>query len=307
VPCDVQILTPADPWYVAAVHLALDAAPPADPGSPDPRVAQLLEPARGDEPSLDLVTAGIDGGRLVAAAAAMASPGRAALVMRSRKGPQEVVAAVLRTQARAAWRRGLRLLEILVVPGTPTDQTVLHAAGYRLLTTLIYLRGRADGARQHPATTELEWRSYTPETASLFECAVERSYKQSLDCPELSRLRTVKDALAGHRATGTFDPSLWWVALLGGEPVGVILLSRLALPRGLELVYMGTAPEARGRGIGDALLKQGFQCAARAGVKTVALAVDTRNIHARRLYERWGFIEVGVRDAWIASPPESER
>ena len=25
-----------------------------------------------------------------------------------------------------------------------------------------------------------------------------------------------------------------------------------------------------------------------------------------RLYERWGFVEVGVRDAWIASPPGIE-
>lgn len=304
VPCDVQLLTPTDSLYVGAVHLALDALPPTDPDHPDPKVARLLEPTPSDEPKLDLVAAGIDRGRLVTATVALVSPGRAALVNVSRRGPQDVIAAVLQAQARAAWRQGLRLLEILVVPGTPADQAVFQAADYRPLTTLVYLRGRADAAPRRPTSTELEWRSYTPETAPLFERAVERSYEQSLDCPELSELRTVQDALVGHRATGTFDPSLWWVALLDGEPVGVILLSRLVSQTGLELVYMGTAPAARGRGVGDALLERGFHCASGAAVTTVALAVDARNTHARRLYERWGFAEVGVRDAWIASPPE---
>jgi len=225
--------------------------------------------------------------------------------MLSRRGPQDVIAAVLRAQARAAWRLGLQLLEILVVPGTPTDETTFQAADYRLLTTLIYLRGHADAAPRCPINTELEWRSYTPEAARLFERAVERSYEQSLDCPELSELRTVRDALAGHRATGTFDPSLWWVTLLAGEPIGVILLSKIGAQAGLELVYMGTAPTARGLGVGDALLERGFHCAARTGVKIVTLAVDARNSHARRLYERWGFAEVGVRAAWIASAVES--
>ena len=50
------------------------------------------------------------------------------------------------------------------------------------------------------------------ERAGIFERAIERSYEQSLDCPELSELRTVQDALAGHRAAGTFDASLWWVS-----------------------------------------------------------------------------------------------
>ncbi len=305
VPCDVQLLTPADSLYLAAVHMALDAPPPTDPDNPDPKVARLLDPTPGDEPKLDLVAAGIDRGRLVTATVALVSPGRAALVSVSRCGPQDVIAATLQTQARAAWQQGLRLLEILVVPGTPADQAVLQAADYRPLTTLVYLRGRADAVPRRPTTNELEWRSYTPQTAGIFERAIERSYEQSLDCPELSELRTVQDALAGHRAAGTFDSSLWWVAILNGEPVGVILLSRLPSQTGLELVYMGTAPAARGRGVGDALLERGFHCAAAAGATRVALAVDARNTHARRLYKRWGFAEVGVRDAWIASPSES--
>jgi len=302
-----KLLTPGDAAYLAAVHAAMDIDPPTDPAIPAAQVALMLEPGTPEGPRLGLVTACLDGATPTAAAVALVSAGRAALVMIGSSGGADRIAAVLRTQAAAAWSQGLKLLEILVVPGSSTRTVAFKRAGYRRLTTLIYLRGRADTAPGHPANPDLEWHSFSSQTEPWFERAIERSYEQSLDCPELSSLRSVSEALAGHRAAGVFDPALWWLGLLDGEPAGVILLSRMQSDTGLELVYMGTSPHARGRGVGDALLERGFHCARQRGVTTVALAVDARNTHARRLYGRWGFTEVGVRDAWIASPPDSER
>jgi len=196
----------------------------------------------------------------------------------------------------------VKLLEALVLPGDNDAATCLNAAGYRRLTELLYLRARP---RVEPAprpSVDIEWRCFTSDRIGLFERALERSYEQSHDCPELSSLRSAADALAGHRAAGAFDPSLWWVALREEEPVGVILLARLAGMSGLELVYMGTSVGARGVGVGDALLHRCFTCALSRGARAVTLAVDSRNLPARRLYERWGFFEVGVRTAWITSP-----
>jgi len=188
------------------------------------------------------------------------------------------------------------------MPGDSDAAGSLLGAGYRRLTSLIYLRARPRRPACRSVASGLAWVSFTPERASLFERALALSYEQSHDCPELSALRTPADALAGHRASGVFDPSLWWVALRDGDPVGVILLARLAGARGLELVYMGASVGARGIGVGDALLERGFECALDQGVTSVTLAVDRRNGPARRLYERWGFVEVGVREAWITSP-----
>lgn len=68
---------------------------------------------------------------------------------------------------------------------------------------------------------------------------------------------------------------------------------------------MGVAQAARGTGVADALLQWAVEAVARAGDVYVALAVDAKNTAARRLYERWDFVETGARDAWIAISPHA--
>jgi ribosomal protein S18 acetylase RimI-like enzyme len=62
---------------------------------------------------------------------------------------------------------------------------------------------------------------------------------------------------------------------------------------------IGVVPEARGRGIGSALLDALLALAREQGFRALSLAVDRQN-PARRLYERKGF-----RDAGISDPTDS--
>jgi GNAT superfamily N-acetyltransferase len=62
---------------------------------------------------------------------------------------------------------------------------------------------------------------------------------------------------------------------------------------------IGVAAEARGRGVGSALLDALLTLARERGYRAVSLSVDRRN-PARRLYERKGF-----RDAGISDPTDS--
>jgi ribosomal protein S18 acetylase RimI-like enzyme len=62
---------------------------------------------------------------------------------------------------------------------------------------------------------------------------------------------------------------------------------------------IGVAAEARGRGVGSALLDALLTLARERGYRAVSLSVDRRN-PARRLYERKGF-----RDAGISDPSDS--
>jgi ribosomal protein S18 acetylase RimI-like enzyme len=61
-------------------------------------------------------------------------------------------------------------------------------------------------------------------------------------------------------------------------------------------------PDARGRGIGRALLAELVAPARKAGLEHVSLEVLVRNPEARRLYERLGFIPV---DTFMVAPLES--
>ncbi len=289
-----------------------------------PQVASPLADVRRPADSIDLLLGTYQRGELVSACLAVESPGAAALVIMpadldtDAKYRANVMA--LKALQTVAWRRRIALLEVLVAPGSHVLGRALHEAGFRYLTSLRYLKRQGTrntgfkpvGGTQvsnrrvgHRFETgaDLEWLSYTPDRELLFQEAVERTYVQSMDCPELTGLRRTAEVLAGHRATGVFDPALWRVARRGGEPVGVMLLNQIPSEAALEVVYMGVAQVARGTGVADALLQWAVEAAAKVAAATLALAVDERNTPAHRMYQRWGFVEIGARDAWIASSP----
>ena len=202
-----------------------------------------------------------------------------------------------------AFDHGCRFVELLLPPAHQPASSM--AAGGRAihLTTLLYLR--RSGTTIEPITScaiPLTWHPYSQCKHELFLAALERSYAQSMDCHELATLRTAEETLAGHRAAGPFDPGLWWVVLCDNEPVGVLLLCEIPRERGLELVYVGVAQAARGTGVADVMIDRAMGLARDRGAKFVALAVDARNIPARRLYARRRFVEIGAKEVWIALP-----
>lgn len=57
---------------------------------------------------------------------------------------------------------------------------------------------------------------------------------------------------------------------------------------------MAILSEFRGKGIGTALLNQLLEEAKKKGIKKLSLSVDPKNRAAVHLYQRFGFIEVGI-------------
>jgi GNAT superfamily N-acetyltransferase len=85
---------------------------------------------------------------------------------------------------------------------------------------------------------------------------------------------------AGIPQAGASEPA----GLIGGYPETADIV---------ELVSMYVRPEARGRGVGEALVATVFGWAQERGAKTVHLWVTESNDHARALYERCGFEPTG--------------
>ncbi|MFQ5590677.1 MAG: GNAT family N-acetyltransferase [Phycisphaerae bacterium] len=270
-------------------------------------MADLLAHAERCGCPLDLVFGVYRGGQLVDATAVVESPGGAGLVLVPTQPGGEsrarAVSVALDAVVRAAWQRSAKLLQFLSDPESTDLSLVLERTGFRCITRLLYLirpdAGRSAGIR---AARNPDWVQYSPAHHGLFEQALELSYAGSLDCPELAGLRSAADVLAGHRAAGVFDPSLWRVAMQGPSPVGILLLNRLPGRPALEIVYTGVAQASRGTGVADALLHHAVTLARINRARILALAVDCRNTPARRVYARWGFTQVMARDAWVASP-----
>jgi len=303
---EIRWIKPGTVTHELALHCALNAHAPPTSSAAAPEVTALLAKVHDGTLSIDLLLGAFHGEELICAALAAEPPGKAALVSipvdLEPTGRYRAALSLLQTLQTMAWERSIVLLEALVAPGQLRVGHVLREAGFRYLTSLRYLRrDRAASGGGSTIAGDLEWVPYGPHWERLFQEAVEATYVESLDCPELTGLRPIADVLAGHRATGVFDSSLWWVARRGKEPVGVILLNQIPGAGALEVVYMGVAQAARGTGVAHALLDQAVAAAKRVGASTLALAVDQRNTPARRLYAGWGFIETGARDAWIAT------
>jgi ribosomal protein S18 acetylase RimI-like enzyme len=95
------------------------------------------------------------------------------------------------------------------------------------------------------------------------------------------------------------DPERWTLGALEGEQLlGSVGLRREAgaKDRHKAMIWgMYTAPEARGRGIGKALLGEAIARArAMPGLEQIGLAVTTHNTAARNLYTSLGFQTYGL-------------
>ena len=303
----IRPIPPGAPAFLPALHLALGCSSLRSSEGVAPPVAALLAQSERGMVAIDLLLGAFDDEHLVSATLAAESPGSSALVFVPTDlvpaGRYQATLGLLEAVQAAAERRKLRLLQVLTAPTARTAAQALRESGFRFLTRLLYLRREVNAAvPARRGASDLEWLTYTPEMAELFAGALAQTYAQSLDCPELTGLRSMEDVLAGHRGAGEFDPAFWWVAKRDGEPVGTMLLNRISSEPAMEVVYMGVAQVARGTGVGDALLARAMAAASDSNVSSVALAVDERNAPARRMYARWGFNDIGARDAWIATP-----
>lgn len=290
------------------------------PAAPDDRSAALASilggpPAAATGIERRAAAQGIDlsfvwvartAGRSVGAAVVVPHPGRTALLMTS--APEDHVHAaqigglVRATLEACRGRPDIRLVQALASPGEPLRVEAFGQGGMRHLASLDYMdrpRGPMAGA---PAALAPGYHlaPWDPSHRAMLRDLLQQTYVDTLDCPGLSQLRDPEDILAGHLAAGDHDPALWTVAWEGAEPRGALLLSASPVSESIEVVYLGLAPPARGKGIGAALLAHGLALAASRPEPTVSLAVDARNEPALRLYARAGFRPVRRREAFVA-------
>lgn len=271
------------------------------------QVKALLSYLQDRPSSADAQYVALAGRSLIAAVICLDSPGRSALVfvpsMQLHPRRRDVVIELLDCLVKAGRQRGARLFHVLAPLDSPADASLLAAAGFDRLAELIYLeRPSTLPVRAEPDPADLTWTCYDQTTHRLFAEVIQSTYEGSLDCPQLFGHRDIEDIIAGHKDAGEFDPQRWFVLRERGQPVGCLLLARVRHRSALELVYMGLAPEARGGGLGKAMLRRALQVTLQAHFAYVTLAVDAANTPACALYRRFDFSETMRRTAWVLTP-----
>lgn len=245
-------------------------------------------------------------GQVAAAVLVVPSPGRTGSVMFSSAaawsgapGPEEVLQAAVRQMAHEGT---LALLQCLLAPGDQARARILERGGFRRLARLAYLeRPNKPPSSSPPSALPPECRleAWSPRDTALMIWLLERTFIDTLDCPGLSAMRQGADILAGHMHAGDGDTRHWRVLYMHDVPVGALLLSPCTAADSVDIIYLGLAPEARGKGLGTLMLTHGLHHAATLGLRDVQLAVDTANEPAVRLYRRAGFRPRQQREAWV--------
>jgi ribosomal protein S18 acetylase RimI-like enzyme len=82
---------------------------------------------------------------------------------------------------------------------------------------------------------------------------------------------------------------------------GATTLSEVDDPGAATIRMLGVSSEARGQGIGEALVLECIECARAAGNRRVRLDTRTSMKRAQRLYERLGFVRTPEHD-WSPAP-----
>lgn len=71
-----------------------------------------------------------------------------------------------------------------------------------------------------------------------------------------------------------------------------------------ELLRIGVSPRFRGQGVADLLMKRIFQTADEKKLALMMLEVRQGNTPAIRLYEKYGFVQEGIRKRYYQNPAE---
>lgn len=233
------------------------------------------------------------GGEMLAATLPVPSAGRTMLLLAppcfATADHREAAGLLLEHVMGVYSAEGVHLAQVLLDPSEREAMELYGGHGFSRLAELLYLQTSTRRAGVAPALPAgWAWETYSEEAHPRFARTIAASYEKSLDCPALAGRRDIEDVVAGHRATGEFRPGLWFLLSEGSGQMGVVLLAPAPPTESMELVYLGLVPGARGRGIGDLLLKQALHATQAYGLPKLMLAVDSGNAPALKLYYRNG-------------------
>lgn len=229
----------------------------------------------------------------VAAALVAESAGRTGMLIYSRPEAAEVdaesLAQLVRQISQDCLQQGLALVQSMTDPAAEAEAAMLRSAGFELLAELSHLKLELPARLPPIGDQGLSWRTYGQFSDKQLADVISATYAGSLDVPALVGVRRLPDIIAGHKASGLFQPDSWWVLDADGTAAGCILMNDALAAGAAEVVYLGVLPAFRGRGYGRLMVRKAAQHAAARGLSRIKLAMDTRNVYAGQVYEAEGF------------------
>ncbi|MFI5894845.1 GNAT family N-acetyltransferase [Actinoplanes sp. NPDC051513] len=173
--------------------------------------------------------------------------------------------------------------------GEPLAAGAVCPAGDAVIVTGLVdpaARGRGLGAQVLAGAVVSEW---SGETAGRFHAVYRDAFKDRPGFPD----EPVAEWIAEYDEDEEFRPG--WSVLVSLPELGDVGFVTAALG---WIVQVGVAPQARGRGIGAALMRESLARMAADGAGEAWLNVNVNNPGAAGLYRRLGFADRGRRSRY---------
>jgi len=185
----------------------------------------------------------------------------------------------IEAQARA---EGIPQLTFVIAESDEPTWRAYEQAGFALSTEVLEMAVDLDEPPPEPPLARgVTVRTYTDADAHAVRGLLDDAYA---GWDEAYVPFTHEDWLAFMTDHDTFDPEYWFLAEDDGELAGVCLTWKEGWIKDLAV-----EPAARGRGVGELLLRHAFARLYQRGARKVGLKVDAHNpTSAIRLYERVG-------------------
>jgi ribosomal protein S18 acetylase RimI-like enzyme len=198
------------------------------------------------------------------------------------RGDSMRIPALLEQIEQRARAQHLPQLTFVIPADDEPARRAYEAFGFELATEVLELEVVFyQPPRETPAPEGIAIRSYTDDDARRVRKLLDNAY---LAWDETYAPLAHDDWLAFMTDNHSFVPECWFVAEEGDQLVGVCLTWKEGWIKDLAV-----AAGARGRGLGESLLRHAFARLNERGVRRVGLKVDARNpTGAVRLYERVG-------------------
>jgi len=229
-------------------------------------------------------------------------PGRTATLWPPVGSGQGNIAAETALVARAvelARCQGAVLVQSLLLTDAGDDAKALRQAAFAHTADLLYLVSLSTEFPRGSPTSDVTLVPHSAADPARISELIERSYRDTQDCPALNGVRAIDDVIAGYRSIGRFRPDLWLIARTADGDAGCLILADHTPEPIWELIYLGVVPEFRGCGLGLEITRDAQWLAARENVERLVLAVDASNAPALDMYAQAGFVSWDRRSVFV--------
>jgi GNAT superfamily N-acetyltransferase len=212
-----------------------------------------------------------------------------------------------------AWCKAndITFLQYLAPQGDTASARVAEQGGFHLVDERVTLANRLSDASSDASVPDVELRPGNMQDLGALDAIARAGHTDSryyndpgfprAGCDDLYST-WIRRSLEGAIADIVFVP------LIDGTAAGYVTCKVEAKQGWIGLV--GVGPMARGRGVGSALIRRAIDWFREAGVEEVLVVTQGRNVAAKRLYERSGFL---ARDTgrwyhkWFGSAATGDR